>query len=223
MSSLVTPKKKKRPAPRAYRSPLRANLAEETRRRILDAAIDEMEASGPEGFSVPGVAERSDIALRTIYRHFPNRDALVDAMWQHSYERFDWIQHMPGADALPAAIVGGGVRNGDNLRLLEAALRCPRQIALRERTRPGRMAQVEKILAPEVEGLSPAARRRVLGVLHSLATPTFWHLLHISWCPDGREAVQAAAWALRAVLAELRRDPHGAEETIPPAPVPTRD
>ena len=49
MSSPVTPKKKKRPAPRPYRSPLRANLAEETRRRILDAALDEMEASGPRG------------------------------------------------------------------------------------------------------------------------------------------------------------------------------
>ena len=221
MSSRVT-RKKRAAAPRTYRSPLRANLAEETRRRILDAAIDEMEAAGPEGFAVPNVAERSKIALRTIYRHFPNRDALVDAMWQHSYERFDWIQNLTGADALPGAIVGAGIRNGANLALLEAALRCPRQIALRERTRPLRMDQVEHMLGPEVEGLSPAARRRVIGVLHGLTTPTFWHLLHISWCPDGREAGQASAWALRAVLNELRRNPKGAEEEIDPSPVPPR-
>ena len=222
MSSRVT-RKRKAPTPRAYRSPLRATLADETRRRILDAAIDEMEASGPDNFSVPNVAERSAIALRTIYRHFPNRDALIDAMWLHSYERFDWIQHATSADALPAAIVGAGVRNGKNLRLLEAALRCPRQIAQRNRTRRGRMDQIEAMLGPDVEKLSPAARKRVLGVLHSLATPAFWHLLHVSWCPDGHEAGQAAAWALRAILAELRRNPKGAEEIIAPADVPPRN
>ena len=217
MSSVVS-RKRKRPAARAYRSPLRAILAEETRRRILDAAMEEMEQAGPEGFSVPGVAARSRIALRTIYRHFPTRDALVDATWQHSYERYDWIQDIAGADDLPAAVAAAGVRNGQTVRLLDAALRCPRQIALRDRTRPQRMDHVAKVLAPEIKGLSPAARRRVLGVLHALTTPSFWHVLHVSWCPDGAEAGQAAAWALRAVLAELRRNPKSAETTIPPAP-----
>ncbi|HSP97178.1 MAG TPA: hypothetical protein VL049_08030 [Candidatus Dormibacteraeota bacterium] len=108
------------------------------------------------------------------------------------------------------------------MRLLAAALRCPRQIALRDRTRPQHMDHVAKVLAPEIKGLSPAARRRVLGVLHALTTPSFWHVLHISWCPDGGEAGQAAAWALRAVLAELRRNPKSAEATIPPAPAAAR-
>ena len=213
--SIGMTRKKKAKKTREYRSPLRATLAEETRRRILDAALEEMQANGPEGFSVPGVAARSSIAPRTIYRHFPSRDELVDAMWLHTYERFDWIQDIVSADALPAAVAEAGVRNHEMLPLLGSALRCPRQNALREKTRQERMDHVQKTLAPIVDGLSPDAQKRVLGVLHALTTPSFWHILHVSWCPDGREAGQAAAWAIRAILADLRRNPKRAEEVMP--------
>jgi AcrR family transcriptional regulator len=201
------PRKKRPPARRAYHSPLRANLTEETRRRILEAALAEMEAAGPNGFSVPRVAQRADMALRTVYRHFPTRDELVDAMWLFSYGQYDWILDVDSAAGLPAAVAAGGRQSGQRQALLEAALRCPRQIALRDRTRQQRMDHVAKMLAPQVAGLTPVARRRVLGVLHGLATPSFWHVLQISWCPDPGEAADAAAWAVRVILAELARRP----------------
>jgi hypothetical protein len=74
------------------------------------------------------------------------------------------------------------------------------------------MDHVARALAPQIERLGPAAQRRVLAVLHALGTPSFWHQLHLSWCPDGREAGEAAAWAMRVLLAELRRNPASPEE-----------
>jgi AcrR family transcriptional regulator len=171
---------------------------------ILDAALDEMEASGPEG-SRSGVAERSDIALRTIYRHFPNRDALVDDAALLRALRLDSACLAPTRCPPPPSAAAFG---GANLRLLEAALRCPRQIALRERTRPGRMAQIEKILAPEVEGLSLAPAGASSG------SCIRWRHRPSGTSSTSRGARTAAKRVRprpgRCAAHELRRDPHGA-------------
>jgi len=44
---------------------------------ILLAATDELQEAGIVGFRIRGVAERADIAPATIYRYFPDREALL--------------------------------------------------------------------------------------------------------------------------------------------------
>jgi AcrR family transcriptional regulator len=54
-----------------------ANAA--TRKRIVDAAIALHGEKGVLGTSWPDIARRADVALGTVYRHFPSLDHLVPA------------------------------------------------------------------------------------------------------------------------------------------------
>src|SRR2546429_9333633 len=66
-------------APRTYRMTRRAAANEETRKRIVDAAIALHAEKGVLGTSWPDIAKRADVALGTVYRHFPSLDQLVPA------------------------------------------------------------------------------------------------------------------------------------------------
>lgn len=54
-----------------------------TRQRIVEAALDEVVATNGEPITLQGVAKRADLSLRTLYNHFPNREALLGAAFFH--------------------------------------------------------------------------------------------------------------------------------------------
>src|SRR5690242_17527309 len=60
-------------------SGLRAAHVAETRRRILDAVNSLLAEEHPAALSVPAVAKRAGTSTATIYRHFPTKEALLDA------------------------------------------------------------------------------------------------------------------------------------------------
>jgi AcrR family transcriptional regulator len=61
---------------RGYELGKRAERQEETRRRIVEAAIDLHSTVGPARTSVSAVAERAGVQRHTYYRHFPDERSL---------------------------------------------------------------------------------------------------------------------------------------------------
>ena len=59
------------------------NRRDRTRHAILDALAAVIAETGGLGFSVQQVAERAGVTHRTVYNHFPTRDALNDALAEH--------------------------------------------------------------------------------------------------------------------------------------------
>jgi AcrR family transcriptional regulator len=55
-----------------------------TRTRLLDAAVEVLASVGVDAMTMPAVAEQADVALRTVYNHFPSKTALI----VEAYERF---------------------------------------------------------------------------------------------------------------------------------------
>jgi len=53
------------------------------RNRILEAALDELVAVGGESITMQGVADRANVALRTLYNHFASRAELLTAAYLH--------------------------------------------------------------------------------------------------------------------------------------------
>jgi hypothetical protein len=76
------------------------------------------------------------------------------------------------------------------------------------------MANFEAALADDVATLGPEARRRALGALHCLTTPTVWLMLTDSWCPDPAEAARVAAWAVSVLREKIRTDPQSVERSL---------
>jgi AcrR family transcriptional regulator len=72
-----------------YGAPLRRRRdAQRNRAAIVRAAIEVM--SGPEpAVEMPEVARRAGVGLATVYRHFPDRQALVSEVVAHEIARLD--------------------------------------------------------------------------------------------------------------------------------------
>ena len=82
-------------ARRPYRKRRRAQLEEETRLRITQAAVDLHGSVGPARTTISAVADRAGVQRATVYRHFPDEQALFDACSSH------WMAQHPLPD--PAA------------------------------------------------------------------------------------------------------------------------
>ena len=68
---------------RPYRMKRRAELEEQTRRRITESAVALHEEVGPAQTSISAIAERAGVRRSTVYRHFPDEEALFDACSSH--------------------------------------------------------------------------------------------------------------------------------------------
>src|SRR5258708_11679492 len=69
--------------------------AQRNRERLLATAL-KLFTSSKEEVTLSAVAERAGVGIGTLYRHFPTRDALVEAVYRHEIERL--------SDAAPALL-----------------------------------------------------------------------------------------------------------------------
>jgi AcrR family transcriptional regulator len=77
---------------RTYELKRRAENQEETRRRIVEAAIELHQTIGPAATKVTDVAERAGVGRVTVYRHFPDEPSLARACSSMYFE------HHPAPD-----------------------------------------------------------------------------------------------------------------------------
>jgi AcrR family transcriptional regulator len=90
---------------RPYRKRQRAEHEAETRRRITESAVALHGTLGPARTSISAIAEHAGVRRSTVYRHFPDEDALFDACSAH------WAAANPLPDpARWAAIADDGDR-----------------------------------------------------------------------------------------------------------------
>ncbi|HEU0024074.1 MAG TPA: helix-turn-helix domain-containing protein [Thermoleophilaceae bacterium] len=68
---------------RPYKKRRRAELEAETRLRITEAAVDLHGSVGPARTTISAVAERAGVQRATVYRHFPDEEALFQACSSH--------------------------------------------------------------------------------------------------------------------------------------------
>src|SRR6476469_10098217 len=68
---------------RQYRMTRRAELEEQTRQRITESAVALHQELGPAQTSISAVAERAGVRRSTVYRHFPDEEALFAACSSH--------------------------------------------------------------------------------------------------------------------------------------------
>ena len=68
---------------RTYTKRRRAELEAETRLRITEAAVDLHGSVGPARTTISAVAERAGVQRATVYRHFPDEEALFGACSAH--------------------------------------------------------------------------------------------------------------------------------------------
>src|SRR3712207_9282767 len=80
---------------REYKKRKRAEDEAQTKLRITEATMNLHETVGPARTTVSAIAEAAGVQRATVYRHFPDEDALVDACSSH------WRTLHPAPDPTP--------------------------------------------------------------------------------------------------------------------------
>jgi AcrR family transcriptional regulator len=195
---------KERPA-RRYRSELRAQQAEDTRARILDAALRVM-ADGFASVSIPNVAREAGVSVPTVYRHFRTKQDLLDAIYPHVVSR-------SGTPTPPTTIDGirqGAVEYLDHLDSLDdfarAVMGSPGAEEVRQRSMPRRLEALSRIVDSVEPPLQRRGRERLLRLLLVLSSSGALRLLH-EHLGDPTERVAADVdWFVRAAISAARSE-----------------
>ena len=89
-------------SPRRYEQRARAEAAEETRRRILDAVYRRLREAPAQALSVDAVAADAGVARSTVYVIFGSRAGLFDSFAEHFFDSAE-ISRLSAAFDLPDA------------------------------------------------------------------------------------------------------------------------
>jgi AcrR family transcriptional regulator len=177
-----------------------------TREAITDAAADAIRELGLD-FSVQDVADRAGVTHRTVYRHFEDREALVDAIG----ERFEqWLAEegliQPQTlDDLPRHIEA-------LFRLFDQFPDLVRGAALLALTRGQRTAgskqrtvRWRRIFEAELPRLPRGEVQSAFAVWRTLSGTIGWYLLSSQFGLSGARSGPAVRGTLEAMIADLRK------------------
>jgi AcrR family transcriptional regulator len=191
----------------------------QTREHIVHVAKDLLVQAPAEPFSHERVAQAAGLGARTVYRHFPTRADLMQALWERVRE--DTKTRFPGNEE---EVVAFARTQFNEFNEREALVRASNAFSggneLRARgSLEGRPA-FRRSLAHLTKQLPETEQRRLIAVCLAIYSAPFWQLLRDRGELSGQEPGEAAAWALSAVLQAAKAgmravQPHTGREKEP--------
>jgi AcrR family transcriptional regulator len=167
---------------RPYRMQRRAELEEQTRRRITESTMALHEELGPARTSISGIAERAGVRRSTVYRHFPDEDALFAACSSHwralnpPPDARTWAEIADPAERTAAALRDLYAFYGQTHRMYESLLRDEPLMPIVQRllrTFHEYLARVVDVLMTGRRLRGHAARRTRAAIAHAVAFTTW--------------------------------------------------
>jgi AcrR family transcriptional regulator len=207
-----------KPARRRYHSPLRADQAEQTRRRIVESAFRLFAERGYAGTTIAAVAEDAGVSPETIYLSVGGKRGLLEGAIEmaiagaenqadHEDDRWSTVAELPGADERLVKMVEHSCRILARTRPIHAVIRGAADkeafaALLGRRLLHDRLtAQTERIRKYLRDDLRPGLTVDQAGQRYCvLASPELYHLLtvELGWTPD-----QHRSWLTNLLTTEL--------------------
>ena len=195
------------PTGRGYRSELRAQQADATRVRILDATLRVM-ARGLASLSIPEVAREAGVSVPTVYRHFGSKEDLLAAVYPHVARRVG-LDRVPDPESLDDLrdVIRMYFEKVDSYSDLElAAVASPAADATRHATMPQRLARLSRFADSVQPRLARADRDRITRLLAVLTTSSSFRMWRDHLGVSVEQAADDIDWVMRASIAASRRN-----------------
>lgn len=164
---------------RRYDMRTRQQAKDVTRDAIIDAAIHAFEAEQTFAITLPAVAERADVTVKTLLRHFGNRETLIDAAWQRLFDDIRAEREPPPDDPTAALeiLIEHYERCGTMvLATLAQDDKDARAQHMNSAGRLGHRAWVEQVFGARLPQ-QPAQRSRLIDVLVVATDVYTWKIL----------------------------------------------
>ncbi|MET0241168.1 MAG: helix-turn-helix domain-containing protein [Sphingobium sp.] len=174
----------------------------DVRALILSALVDLL-ADGID-INHDRVAERAGVARRTVYRYFPDQQALMQPVWDQVTAMAGPGVTFPQSEAAMLASLPDIYRGFDAIAPLATVVRStPQGRLVRLAQKARRRQSYRAATADAVRDLPPedgALATAMLQVLHT--TP--WLEMRDHWDMDGDQIARVCGWAMRVLLKDLR-------------------
>jgi AcrR family transcriptional regulator len=184
----------------------RTGARDRTRRAILEAMADVIGETNGIGFSVQAVANRAGVTHRTIYNHFPTREALCQGFSDYVDELLASSSGAPPPTA--PSIAELPAMTGGLYKLLAQHERHTRAYVMLMignrgplKNWRGRTRSFELQIAKQAGAGAPIAPHLAAAAIRMFVSTMGWHLLTEQCGLSTDEAAATSAWATQTLLA----------------------
>jgi AcrR family transcriptional regulator len=190
------------PAKPRYHSPLRSRQKEQTRDLILDAVDAILRGAPVSEVTIAAVARQADITERTIYRHFPTREDLLDAVWRRALHAVTGGQDQQ-AETLEEILdlTRGAYESFEaDAGIVRALIAAPEGVDASKQPAEVRLEMLREAYAGLLGGIPEDEVNAVVTATHVLSGASAWSHLRDYCGLDGAEGGKAAALAIELIV-----------------------
>ncbi len=179
-----------------------------TREAILKATQDLLVNEHPAAISVPAVARGAGVSVRTVYRYFPNKQALLDAIANYFPEKADVYvsQTFESVDTSREALVRLWNTFDENRVAVRAEHLSTAGRDLRERRLTETRTQIHKMVSKTVPFGTEADRERLTDALVAVTASSMFLELTDRLGHNSTDAAHLAIWISNALLEKFASD-----------------
>jgi AcrR family transcriptional regulator len=173
--------------------------ADAVRGRVIGGVGELIAAGDPVTFGK--IAAAAGVPERTVYRHFPTREALFAALYEDANARIGFDGDLPTTVAAMTEMVPRVFPGFDTIApVVDELLRTPEGRRARLARTEGRRKAATAVVRDAQPSLDAATTRQLAAVVQVLATAAVWQALRDFWDMDGDEAAAAVTTAITRLL-----------------------
>ena len=192
---------------RPYSSPLRDSQTRRTRELILDALTALLSEVPADQISTREIAQRAGVSQATVYRHYPDRQALLEGLSDRIEARVN-TQSTVGEprsleDLVAQAVEGHALAEQHAVEATAEALlnSDPRRFARASRARTEALHRLVVASFPDYDERD---HLRITALLRNLYTVQTWLRMREEFGIPGTESGPILAWAFQTLVDEIR-------------------
>jgi TetR/AcrR family transcriptional regulator, regulator of autoinduction and epiphytic fitness len=194
----------------------RAARSHRTRRAILDA-MRALHAEGDLRPTVPRIAARAGVSLRTVWQQFADREALlIEAVRRDREIQRSLVSRIDPGQSLAVRVDAFVTQRARVLEEMTPTWRAARVHqpfsdelqSDRKRRNSGGRTEVEQVFAPELSTLPRHQRERLVDALHAISLWAYWESLRTDLELSPLDAKETLTSTFTALLAAAGFDPN---------------
>jgi AcrR family transcriptional regulator len=175
-------------------------------RDLIMSAVAEIVAERGFNFSIQDVADRAGMSHRSVYRHFPSREALLGALYEWTDAKIggrDLFQEVPAIEDLPELTRRVFRLFEQQPALLRALVIASLTMGFRSDLRDRRRQAMLEAYTPLLPDMDAAERAGVFALFEHLSGSVTWLSLTERSGLSSEEAGNVVSWAMTVLIENL--------------------
>lgn len=182
---------------------LRERQAQQIREAVLDAVLNQLETRDVDDVVMADVAAAAGVSLRTLYRYFPDRLALLSAVGEHLVASLGLPVDIAGPEQISSSFGDAARRLAARPQLVRALVRTTAGRAARSGVRAQRVDAIAHALEPLTDHVDADTARWATAVIAHLCGAASWVLVADEIGLDDADAQAAVRWAIDTLVQSL--------------------